>query len=260
MGFAHGAEWGGVTGEWSALAHGLTRPPPAPDLSGLMALFPLVVAVLCAAPAPARSGAPAREEELVDVARLEPRLVLDLRYATADNFTGQKLYPVARCLLRRSVAAQVVAAQRWLDAHHAGAVLMLKDCYRPAHVQRQMWDVVKGTRNELYVANPDKQVGSVHTYGAAVDVTLSEAGRELDLGTPHDYFGTLAELRYEERYLAEGKLTKDQVDRRRLLRRAMVEGGGFKTIISEWWHFDALQGAELVQRYRRLDVPLEAVP
>jgi len=221
--------------------------------------MPLVaLALALAVQAPPASGDAATD--LVDVARLEPRLVLDLRYATADNFTGKQLYPVARCLLRAPVAAQLVAAQRWLDGHHPGTLLMLKDCYRPAHVQRLMWEAVRGTKKALYVGNPDKKIGSVHTFGAAVDVTLAEGGHELDLGTPHDYFGTLAELRHEERYLAEGKLTQAQVDRRRLLRRAMVEGGGFKTIVSEWWHFDALQGAELAQRYRKLDVPLDAVP
>jgi len=219
-----------------------------------------LVAALAIAAAAAPGTRPAGADDLVDVSRLEPRLVLDLRYATADNFTGKQLYPVARCLLRAPVAAQLVAAQRWLDAHHPGTLLMLKDCYRPAHVQRQMWEAVQGTRKALYVGNPDKKIGSVHTFGAAVDVTLAEGGHELDLGTPHDYFGTLAELRHEDRYLAEGKLTQAQVDRRRLLRRAMVEGGGFKTIISEWWHFDAVQGADLVQRYRKLDVPLESVP
>jgi len=210
--------------------------------------------------APAAATPPAPADDLVDVTRLEPRFILDIRYATTDNFTGQRLYPVARCLLRAPVAAQLVAAQRWLDAHHPGAVLMLKDCYRPAHIQKRMWEAVQGTKKALYVASPDKKIGSVHNYGAAVDVTLAEGGQELDLGTPYDYFGTLAELRHEDRYLAEGKLTVAQVERRRLLRAAMVEGGGFKTIISEWWHFDALQGGELARRYRKLDVPLEAVP
>jgi D-alanyl-D-alanine dipeptidase len=222
----------------------------------------LLLALPAAAPAapPPLAAAPAEADDLVDVTRLEPRLVLDIRYATTDNFTGQKLYPVARCLLRASVAAQLVAAQRWLDGHHPGAVLVLKDCYRPAHIQQRMWDAVRGTKKALYVASPDKKIGSVHNYGAAVDVTLAEGGRELDLGTPYDYFGTLAELRHEERYLALGKLSAAQLDRRHLLRAAMVEGGGFKTIISEWWHFDALQGVELARRYHKLDVPLEAVP
>ncbi|MHC4235522.1 MAG: N-acetylmuramoyl-L-alanine amidase-like domain-containing protein, partial [Planctomycetota bacterium] len=40
------------------------------------------------------------EERLVDVSLIDPRILIDLRYATADNFTGQQLYPVARCLLR----------------------------------------------------------------------------------------------------------------------------------------------------------------
>lgn len=247
---------------------GLTASARRPILLRMSHAALVLLAAVGAAPAGAAPGAPAPvdteptapADDLVDVTHLEPRLVLDIRYATPDNFTGQRLYPVARCLLRAPVAAQLVAAQRWLDAHHPGAVLVLKDCYRPAHIQRRMWEAVQGTRKALYVASPDKKIGSVHNYGAAVDVTLAEGGHELDLGTPYDYLGKLAELRHEDRYLAEGKLTAAQVERRRRLRAAMVEGGGFKTIISEWWHFDALQGGELARRYRKLDVPLEAVP
>jgi D-alanyl-D-alanine dipeptidase len=213
----------------------------------------LLATLLPAAPAQAA-------DELVDVLREEPRFVLDLAYARADNFTGRKLYPVARCLLRRSVAAQLLLAQRWLDRQAPGTVLVLKDCYRPRSVQVAMFAAVKGTPRQSYVADPVRQGGSAHSFGAAVDVTLWADGHELDLGTPHDHLGKLAEPRHEARFLALGKLTAAQLERRHLLRNAMLEGGGFRLIRSEWWHFDAAQASELRRRWSQLDVPLDSVP
>ncbi|MEM6733891.1 MAG: M15 family metallopeptidase, partial [Myxococcota bacterium] len=92
--------------------------------------------------------------DLVDVMTLEPRWELDIRYATTDNFTGQVLYPTARCLLRPAVAKMLVEAQKHLDAKHPGFTLRLKDCYRPRSVQLAMWKVVAGTPEQSYVANP----------------------------------------------------------------------------------------------------------
>ncbi|MEL6546978.1 MAG: M15 family metallopeptidase [Myxococcota bacterium] len=195
---------------------------------------------------------------LVDVTELDSRWVLDIRYATTDNFTGQVLYPTARCLLRPAVAQMLVQAQGYLDEKHPGFVFRLKDCYRPQSVQRAMWEVVKGTPDQSYVANPYSKTGSVHNYGAAVDLTLNGPdGKEADMGTPYDSFQKLAQPRHEPRFLAQGKLTQAQLDNRLRLRAAMRHGG-FRIIRNEWWHFDALQGAALRKRYKILDVPLDS--
>jgi D-alanyl-D-alanine dipeptidase len=202
-------------------------------------------------------AAPADTADLVDVATLDARWKLDVKYATTDNFTGRVLYNSARCFLREKPAQSLVKAQKWLDVNHKGYVLMLKDCYRPVSVQRLMWDVVKGTPKQGYVADPNSKYGSVHNYGCAVDLTLMDAsGNEIDMGTPYDFLGKLAEPRHEETFLAEGKLTQKQIDNRHILRDAMV-AGGFKTIPNEWWHFNYLTGEELHAAYKPLDVPFE---
>lgn len=193
---------------------------------------------------------------LVDVTTVDSRFKLDIKYATADNFMGKVLYPAARCLLRPEVAESLRKAQAFLDERHPGYTLLLKDCYRPHSVQKAMWEVVKGTPKESYVANPE--AGSVHNFGAAVDLTLADAnGAEVDMGTPYDFFGREAQPRHEAALVAEGKLSKDQVSHRRALRDAMVKGGGFLSIPNEWWHFDRVRGKALRARYRILDVPLE---
>ena len=194
---------------------------------------------------------------LVDATSLDSRFKIDIKYATSDNFMKRVLYPVGRCLTRTAVGDMLKAAQKYLDDHNPGFVLMLKDCYRPHSVQVAMWEVVKGTPQEAYVANP--KGGSVHNFGAAIDLTLADKdGKEVDMGTPYDFFGKLAEPRHEEDFVKEGKLTPTQVANRKLLRDAMVKGGGFKSIPNEWWHFDALSGKELRAKYQILDVPLDA--
>lgn len=224
----------------------------------------LIGVLLTTAPAPV-SSAPALlpsvskgGDELVDATAIEPRWKLDVRYATTDNFTGQVLYPVARCVLRREVAEMLKKAQGYLDQKHPGYVFRLKDCYRPRSVQVRMWNVVKGTPSQGYVANPHGATGSVHNYGAAVDLTLNGPdGEEVDMGTPYDSFQRLAQPRYEDEYLRAGKLSEQQVVHRRILRSAMRHAG-FRPIRNEWWHFDAFQGRALRARYSIMDIPLNA--
>jgi D-alanyl-D-alanine dipeptidase len=196
-------------------------------------------------------------EPLVDVQTVNPRWRIDMAYARDDNFTHQVLYPKARCLLRETVAKRLVKVQKHLDATHPGAVLLFKDCYRPKSVQLKMWDVVKNTPMAKYVANPYSVTGSVHNYGAAVDITLmSENGAEWDMGTPWDHLGPLAEPQLEPSFLEKKELSSKQVENRRVLRHAMVKVGGFYAIPHEWWHFDFLQGKRLREKYTILDLPL----
>ena len=202
---------------------------------------------------------PSAEEPLVDVMALNDRFLLDLKYATTDNFFGQKVYPVQRCLLRQSVAERMAQAQKWLDEHHPGLRLMFKDCYRPDDVQWIMWAAVKGTPKAAYVANPETVTGSIHSYGGAVDLTLAgKDGEELDMGTPYDFLGKLAEPRHEARFLKEGKLTELHLKNRRILREAML-GAGMHMLKNEWWHFNADTAAKVRKKYSRLNVPFEAV-
>ena len=202
---------------------------------------------------------PPHEEPLIDVSKLDPKLLFDMRYATADNFFGKVAYPVARCALRRSIGDRMVIAQRWLEAKHPGLRLMFKDCYRPDRVQRVLWAAVKGTPQAQYVSSPDTPVGSIHSYGAAVDLTLADAaGKELDMGTPYDFLGPLAEPRMEPKQLRAGELTAEQVKNRRILRKAM-QHVSMRMVHHEWWHFDGGTAKDVRKKYSRLDVPLEAI-
>ena len=106
---------------------------------------------------------------LVDVRTVVPDAIVDLRYATPDNFTGVQLYPSdARCLVHESMAPGLATAAAALRAQ--GAVLVFWDCYRPHDVQVRMFDVVP---NPAWVAEPGPYARS-HEAGRSVDVTIAE--------------------------------------------------------------------------------------
>ncbi len=221
---------------------------------------PLLVALLLMA-RPIPTELPKGEEPLVDVQPLHPRFKIDIVYATKDNFAGVVAYPEARCVLRQSVAERMVAAQEWLDAKHPGHGLLFKDCYRPNRVQHVLWNAVKDTPKRAYVANPNTKTGSIHSYGAAVDLTLyGPDGRELDMGTEYDHLGKLAEPRHQGRFVLAGRLTRQHVANRALLRDAMLIAAKMRPIPNEWWHFNADTAKNVRAKYRRLDVPFSAIP
>ena len=139
----------------------------------LAALLVVVAAVSGAVPANADVpplSAEARAAGFVDVRSVVPTAMIDLRYATANNFTGMPLYPPdARCLVHESMAPGLAAAAQTLASH--GDVLVFWDCYRPHDVQVKMFNVVP---NPAWVAKPGSQARS-HEAGRSVDVTVASA-------------------------------------------------------------------------------------
>ena len=166
--------------------------------------------------------------ELVEIARLDPSLAVELRYATARNGAGRALYPPDfPALLRPAVARKLLDAQRRLRADGLG--LKVWDAYRPAGAQRALWRQVSQRR---YVANPDAAgPGSMHARGAAVDVTLVDlaTGQERTMPTDFDQFSLDAVGIYRGPDAAVG-------ENLRRLHRAMVDAG-FLAQYREWWHF-----------------------
>ncbi len=161
---------------------------------------------------------------LVDVTTLDTSFVLDIRYATTDNFTGKQMYDCGRCYLQEPVAELLVKAHR--DFKENGYRIKLFDCYRPRSIQYKLWEAVPDPR---YVANPQK--GSVHNRGGAVDLTLVDPdGNEIDMGTPYDFFG-------EEAHQDNMNLPEEILKNRAMLTKIMQKHQ-FAPIRTEWWHFD----------------------
>ena len=150
-------------------------------------------------------------------------ILLDIRYASEQNFVGEKMYNCGRCFLRPEAGRALLRVQDYLKER--GYRLLLLDCYRPKPFQQRLWDKVPDRR---YVTPPAK--GSMHNRGLAVDLTLADStGKELDMGTPYDFFGKKAWSTYTH-------LPDSIIERRQLLRTAM-EQEGFSGIRTEWWHF-----------------------
>jgi D-alanyl-D-alanine dipeptidase len=179
---------------------------------------------MLAACAPATAGTRDKPGDLVEVSAFVPDAVIDMRYATENNFTKTTLYPVARCKLRRAVATRLARAAARLRKQDRR--LLVWDCYRPRSIQALMW---KQVPDERYVANPKK--GSRHNRGAAIDVGLVDtAGDPVTLPTEFDDFTERA----HRDHALEGERG---VEARRLA--AAMKAAGFVGIATEWWHFDA---------------------
>lgn len=177
---------------------------------------------------------------LVDIMTIIPDLKIDLRYSTSNNFMKMDLYgDLEKIYILPNVAQKLKFAQSILKKQDSTLSLLIFDCVRPLSVQKQMWDTVKMPvyKKIKFLSNP--AFGSLHNYGAAVDLSICTInGKELDMGTEYDDTATLAYPTMENFYLANGKLTKEQVNNRKLLRNLMYKAGFFG-IQTEWWHFNS---------------------
>ena len=166
----------------------------------------------------------ARPLDLVDIKEVNPRIVVDMKYASEDNFAKTRLYDSNTCFLRRSTAEKLGAVQKELEGMNLG--LKVWDCYRPLAVQRILWQILP---DERYVANPEK--GSRHNRASAVDVTLVDfQGKDLQMPTGFDDFSLRAHHQYQD--------LPGQAIRNRELLKSMMEKAGFIPLSEEWWHYD----------------------
>lgn len=178
---------------------------------------------------------------LVNIHDIDPTITVDLRYSTENNFLGEDVYgDLNNCYLQPEVAEKLMLAQLLLRVKYPAYSLIVFDGVRPRSIQYKMWNHANLPAGEktLYLSNPAN--GSVHMYGAAVDVGIvDETGTELDMGTEFDFFGELAWPQKEDEMLAQGRLTEEHIKHRELLRYCMV-GAGFRALPTEWWHFNSV--------------------
>jgi zinc D-Ala-D-Ala dipeptidase len=188
-----------------------------------------------------KAAAPAHPSGLVELTSLDPTIRLDIRYATANNFTGRQLYDQARAFLIAPAADALIRAHR--AAKEEGFGLTIYDAYRPWRVTKKLWDATPVGPKKNYVANPKK--GSKHNRGCAVDLTLYAltTGEEVAMPSGYDEFT----MRAHRNFTAA---PADALKHRALLEKLM-ETEGFRGASNEWWHFD-FTGWE---KYPVLDIP-----
>jgi len=180
---------------------------------------------------------PGKVADLVDIKEVNPHIMVDMKYATEENFTKKRLYESNTCFLKRSTALKLDAVQKKLERMNLG--LKVWDCYRPLAVQRILWAILP---DERYVANPEK--GSRHNRASSVDVTLVDfQGKELQMPTGFDDFSPRAYHHYQD--------LPNQAIRNRELLKGLMEKAGFIPLSEEWWHYDDKQWMQ----FDILDIP-----
>lgn len=179
---------------------------------------------------------------LVNITHAIPDIVVDLRYATTNNFTGKIVYTTPICAVHKDLVPALQAVQKELKT--LGLGLKIFDGYRSQEAQWRFWELVP---DERYVSDPRK--GGRHTRGTAVDVSLVDlkTGQELDMPTEFDDFT-------ERAWHDNANATPTQKANRELLRAVMTKHG-FEPLTTEWWHYDFTGW----RNYPLLDMPFDAI-
>ena len=160
---------------------------------------------------------------LVEIREDKYGVVVDLRYATADNFTGTPVYARPLCYLHTVAAEQLAEAVRLALRHDLR--LKIFDAFRPTEAQWKLWD---HTPDPEFLAHPER--GSPHSRGVAVDLTLIDgAGNELDMGTGFDAFTRLSHHGNPD--------VSRAAEKNRLLLMGIMTTAGWDFYRNEWWHY-----------------------
>jgi len=214
---------------------------PIARLRAVVALITLV-GCLPASPPSARPASPSVNTEetavapdavadslLSEVIRIDSSIVVDLRYATSNNFTGAPLpgYLANRAYLRREAAAALARVQRGLRPQGLG--IKIFDAYRPVRATLAMVDWTERVNRPDLLKDGYIASRSRHNLGLAIDLTLIELAtrRELEMGTPFDTFSAAAHT---------ANASGEAAANRQILKSAM-EREGFVNYDQEWWHF-----------------------
>ena len=223
------------------------EPAPTPVFFQVEPVRPLAELLpLALAATPPTERGDFRAADLVEVVRLDPRIHLDIRYATARNFLGTPLYSQARAFLQRPAAEALVRVQQALAREGYG--LLVHDAYRPWYVTKLFWDATPADKHR-FVADP--ATGSRHNRGCAVDLTLYDLKTDTAIVMPSLY-DEMSERAYPG-YAGGNAPARAHRD---LLRRHM-EAEGFSVYEFEWWHFDYRDWKTYaIQNVRFEDIPV----
>jgi D-alanyl-D-alanine dipeptidase len=180
------------------------------------------------------------EKELVDLERFIPTIVLDIRYATPNNFTNEKIYNLAKAYARKPVAVAMKKAQTEFNA--LGYGIKIFDAYRPYSATVKFYEVYRDT---TYVASPYK--GSRHNRGCAIDMTLVDLKTGKDLAMPTEYDS------FKKEAWPSTPVKDPIIKKNRDLIISVMQKHGFKVNSSEWWHFDFIGW----QKFEVMDISFE---
>ena len=181
-------------------------------------------------------------KELIDLEKFVPGLVLDIRYATTNNFTKEKIYNLSKAYARKPVAEALKKIQAELKKEGLG--IKIFDAYRPYKATVKFYEVYHDT---TYVASPYR--GSRHNRGCALDLTIVKLsnGEALTMPTEFDSF--------KKEAWPTSVVNDPVIKKNRTKLITVMEKHGFKVNSSEWWHFDFIGW----KQYEVLDIDFEAL-
>lgn len=166
------------------------------------------------------------ENELVELQKVIPSLILDIRYATRHNFTGSKIYNLAKAYARKPVAEALARAQA--DFNNLGYGIKIYDAYRPYSATIKFFEIMKG--DTTYVASPYK--GSKHNRGCALDLTLIDLKTKKELAMPTEYDSPVKQS------WPDYPISDPEIKKNRHTLISIMTKNGFRVYEAEWWHFD----------------------
>lgn len=180
------------------------------------------------------------QNELIDLEKFIPELVLDIRYATENNFTKEKIYNLAKAYARKPVAEALRKARE--EFKKQGFGIKVFDAYRPYAATVKFYEVYRDT---TYVASPYR--GSRHNRGCAIDMTIYDlkTGKDLPMPTEYDSFRKEA--------WPTTPVKDPVIKKNRDLIISVMHKHGFKVNSSEWWHFDFIGW----QKFDVMDISFE---
>ncbi|HNR77156.1 MAG TPA: M15 family metallopeptidase [Parvularculaceae bacterium] len=175
--------------------------------------------------------------DLADVRTHAPDIIIDMRYASENNFVGARIdgYKNAVCLLTPQAAAALTAVQA--DLSSMGLTLKVHDCYRPQravdHFARWAKNDDQSTKEEYYPGVEKSELFALgyiaeksgHSRGSTVDLTIEG----LDMGSPYDFFDPMSHT--------ASKAVPAPARANRLLLKLAMEKRGFQNYEKEWWHY-----------------------
>ncbi len=182
------------------------------------------------------------EKELIDLEIFIPNIVLDIRYATTNNFVKQKVYNFSKAYSRKSVAEALKKAQA--EFNKLGLGIKIYDAYRPYSATVKFYEVYHDT---TYVASPYR--GSRHNRGCALDMTLVDLKTKAELKMPTEFDS------FRKEAWPSTPMTDPEIKKNRDLIIRVMKVNGFKVNGSEWWHFD-FQGWK---NYEVMDIDFEEI-
>jgi D-alanyl-D-alanine dipeptidase len=172
---------------------------------------------------------------LVKLLDVDSDFIVDLRYATSDNFTGEIIYKSGECYIDEHTCRLLIEAKEIFKKD--GYRVKVWDAYRPISAQRKFWEVFPN--NDFVARPPDMSTLTSfrpsHMSGMCVDITLTDVdGKDIEMPSQFDDLTERASLMCP--------LTSEMGRKNGEYLKSVMEKVGFASYINEWWHFYDVSG------------------